>query len=155
MKYLLGLFLMVFVMLAVVAPAQASLIGNDGLQVQEYVYDFSVEGGAVSAIDIANGKGLPVGALIIDVYWKMDTAFTSGGSATVAIGDATNGARYKAATAFDNAAFADEGVVKAAIGVPFKVAAAADGKPAVTVATAALTAGKIRLFVVYMQPKAD
>ncbi len=133
--------------------ATASNISNKGIQQQEYVYDFAVDGGATGFINLADNFALPVGSVIVDVYYYVETAMTSGGSATVAIGDADTAARYLAATAFDNAAYADEKVAKAAIGVPFKTDSANDGKFGITIATAALTAGKIRFFVNFLQHK--
>lgn len=133
-----------------------SAIGNKDIQVMEFLYDFSVHGGAIGQIDLSDrlGNAIPSGAIMLRASYYVETAFTSGGAATVAIGDVASAARYLAATAFDNAAFADEKVAAAAIGVPLKVASANAGKIAITVAAAALTAGKMRIFVEYVQEKA-
>lgn len=136
-------------------PTLAARIGNLNPQVQEYTYDFAVHGGAVGQIDLATSAKslLPVGAVVTGVHYKVITAPTSGGSATIAIGDVASGARYLAATAFDNAAYAINNVAAAAIGVPMNITAANNGKFAITIATAALTAGKIKFFVSYLVPK--
>ena len=57
---------------------------------QEYLYDFSKDGGAVSTIDLSakNGKGpLPVGAILKSVYAKVVTTCTSSGSGTLSWGN--------------------------------------------------------------------
>ncbi|MBL0320679.1 MAG: hypothetical protein IPP74_15500 [Alphaproteobacteria bacterium] len=127
---------------------------NDGPQVNEYVYDFAVDGGAVSTIDLSAKQGfapLPSGAVVKSVHYKVVSALTSGGSATVSIGDANATARYLALTAFDNAAYAAGNVAAAAIGVPMNVSAAARGQFGISIAVAALTAGKIVFFVEFFQ----
>lgn len=131
--------------------AKATTFSNNGVMVQDFVYDFAVQGGAVGFIDLKSN--VPNGAVILRVTYKVDTAFTSGGSATVALGDSNTNARYLAATAYNNAAFTAGTVAAAAIGVPLNVNAAAKGEVGITVATAALTAGKMHLFVEYMVPK--
>jgi hypothetical protein len=60
-------------------------IKNAGMNVQEYVYDFSVDGGAQGSIILSDKNGyanLPVGAYVHGVYAKVVTSVTSGGSAT-------------------------------------------------------------------------
>ena len=126
--------------------------GNQMLT-KECVYDFAVHGGAVGQIPVCGNQSIPSGAVVMDMYYMVETAFTSGGSATVALGDVASGARYLAATAFNNAAFTAAVPAKAAIGVPFKLDSANKGKLAITVATAALTAGKMKMWVVFYVPK--
>lgn len=135
--------------------SQAAVVGNNNVQVMEYEYDFAKSGGAVGFINLATAlkKDLPVGAIITDVHYYVETAFTSGGAATVAIGDASAGAVYKAATAFGDATYAAGFVAKAAIGSPNYLAVANEGKFGITVATAALTAGKVKFLVSFMQLK--
>lgn len=58
---------------------------NDGLHVQEYVYDFAVDGGAASVVNLAAKAGvdpLPIGAVVKGVSALVVTSVTSGGSAT-------------------------------------------------------------------------
>lgn len=152
MKHLLA-FLFAFVAtFAIMTPAHAAIVGNQ-LKVQEYVYDFAVDGGAVGFIDLADAMKLPVGTKILRVWYSVETAFTSGGSATVAIGDAASGARYLAATAYNNAAYNAGTLAQAAIGTPVAVSSANIGKLGITVATAALTAGKLKLMAEVWMPK--
>lgn len=48
-------------------------------------YDFSVDGGAVGAINITAAGAIPAGAVILGGYVEIDTAFTTGASATMAL----------------------------------------------------------------------
>lgn len=55
------------------------------MQVQEYVYDFAVDGGAQGTINLAAKAGvdpLPVGAVVKGVSARVITSVLSGGSAT-------------------------------------------------------------------------
>ena len=132
--------------------SHAAIVGGE-YSIQECTYDFAVQGGAVGFIDICGKKALPVGSYIVDGFYIQQTAFTSGGSATVALGDATSGARYLAATAYNNGAFAAGFIAKYAIGTPVSIAAANTGKLGITVATAALTGGKMKMMVLVYKPK--
>jgi hypothetical protein len=115
-------------------------------------YLFSRDGGAVSTIalkDVLTGKDckLPNKAIIHDVLFDAYTAVTSGGSATVAFTTGQNSGDLKAATA--KASWT--GLVA---GVPVGTAATsvkltAERTISAVVATAALTAGKINVFIEY------
>ena len=106
-------------------------------------YDFAVDAGAVSTIVPANSAIIPDNAIIVRCYSVVTTAMTSGGSATLAL--TTGGVTLKAATAFDNGAFDDEDVTEHTVvdkttsstGIQF------------VIATAALTAGVVEVFVEY------
>ena len=127
-------------------------------QTCKFVYDFAVDGGSHSASNqglAGNGAGIitpadaditiPENAIITDCITYVTTAMTSGGSATVAIG--CGGAALVAATAFDNGVFDDEDVTHTV--VADKTTAA--GRPTITVATAALTAGVVEVIIEYYQ----
>tara|TARA_R110002012_G_scaffold197044_1_gene365562 strand:+ start:19 stop:396 length:378 start_codon:yes stop_codon:yes gene_type:complete len=106
-------------------------------------YDFAVDAGAASTIVPANSAIIPDNAIIVRCYSVVTTAMTSGGSATLAL--TTGGVTLKAATAFDNGAFDDEDVTEHTVvdkttsstGIQF------------VIATAALTAGVVEVFVEY------
>ena len=138
------------------------------IHVQEYVYDFSVDGGANgTAINLHakdNKAVIPVGAVIKSVVAKVVTACTSGGSATVAWGneddeDGYSGSAIAVGSLTDNAIFNgwDNG---AALlwddtndhKLYVNVADSADGEFKLTIGTAALTAGKILFLVEYYYP---
>ena len=131
---------------------------NPVKQVVKFKYDFAVDGGSHSASNqglTGNGAGIitpadaditiPEDAIITDCITYISTAMTSDGSATVAIG--CGGAALVAATAFDNGAFDDEDVIHNV--VADKTTAA--GRPTITVATAALTAGVVEVIIEYYQ----
>lgn len=112
------------------------------------VYDFAVDGGAVATITPAGTATLPANAIVTSATIEVLTAVTSSGSATVAVqvvnaGD-TLGATAKASLTLGAI------VVGAAGAAPYKVAA--DSVIKVVVATAALTAGKLRVYVNYIYP---
>lgn len=121
---------------------------------QEYLYDFAVDGGAVSTIvlsDKVGYKALPAGALVTNVYAVVETACTSGGSATVSWGNADvdgySGTAKAVAALVGDAAFAGDGAL-----VPSVVS---DGDFSVAIAVAALTAGKVRFTVEYVMQGRD
>lgn len=137
---------------------------NGGLQVQEYVYDFSVDGGAQGAIDLSAKDGfdpLPDNAIVSEVVAWVETAATSGGSATVSYGpsadvDGYSGAAIAVASltadavfnGFDNGAallWDDTNDHK----IHYITNATNKRDFSVTIATADLTAGKIRFAVAY------
>jgi len=147
-----------------------SALRNVGLQVQEYVYDFAVDGGAVGAINLhaKNGKAvLPVGAIVKAVTMKVVTAFTSGGSATLAYGNGDDADGYSG-SAIAVASLVDNFIVNGWDSgaqllwddtndhqIPVNVADAADGQFIVTIGTAAMTAGKAVFLVEYLMPTLD
>lgn len=118
------------------------------------IYDFSSQGGAISTINLKNAEQdsnltLPKGAIITNVLIYVQAAATSGGSATIAFGAAST-VDLKAATAV-----ASYSLAAFLAGIPVGTAAtaiaplAADTIPTVTIATAALTAGKIYVYIDY------
>jgi hypothetical protein len=137
--------------------------------VEEYVYDFSVSGGAASAItlsDVSGKEPIPVGAIITDIHMYVETAMTSGGSATIAVGNGDDADGYLAATAFDTWSANDVVRVGEYAGalvwddtndhkLDVYVADANDGAFKLTIATAALTAGKLRFYVEYIMTRTN
>lgn len=122
---------------------------NSGLQVAEYEYDFSVDGGAVSTIALsakANKKPLPAGAIVTGAVTQVEVAGTSGGSATVQIGNQAAATAYMANTAV--AALTLNAVAKPAV-TSFAVVAGTNDLVNLAIAAAALTAGKIKLWISY------
>ncbi len=117
------------------------------------IYDFSVDGGAVGTIYLKDAFGekamLPSGALIKKVIIHVETALTSGGLATISVGSEA-AADLKAATAVASYSLAAN-----LDGVPDGAAAnivrlTADKQIQIAVAVAALTAGKLHVFVDYV-----
>ncbi|MGW2206760.1 hypothetical protein [Streptomyces sp. NPDC001774] len=115
-------------------------------------YSFAVQGGAQGVVTLT-GDTIPSGAIILDSLLIVDTAVTSGGSATVSIG--TEGAAdiRAAATAATAPTLSATGAKRSAI-------MDADSAPIVTTAARAitatigvadLTAGVFRVAVAYVE----
>jgi len=114
------------------------------------LYDFATDGGAVGDITLRGGS-IPSGAIIVDALLHVDTVLTSGGAATVAV--KTEGAAdINAADAISGAPWSTAGAKRAdftATTAPIKTTAARS--IVASVATAALTAGKFKVFVWYVE----
>lgn len=111
-------------------------------------YDFAKEGGAIGTINLRGGV-VPKGALVTNVTIDVETALTSGGAATIAA-NLEAAADMKAATAV--ATYALNAIIA---GIPVGTAATtvrttANRKPTITVAAAALTAGKMTIAYEYL-----
>lgn len=125
---------------------------------QEYVYDFAVDGGAVGDIVLSDKAGynaLPSGAVVQNVHAWVETACTSGGSATLSWGDNSDvdgysGTAKAVAALTENAVFS--GSADSAALCP---SYAANSDFSVSVGTAALTAGKVVYRVEYYVPGRD
>jgi hypothetical protein len=107
-------------------------------------YDFAVDGGDVG--DIALGVTIPDNAIIVGGFVEGITQVTSGGSATAAV-KLQSAADVLAATG--KAALTGTAVIPAAavLAAPFKLTAAR--VVTITVATAAITAGKFNVWIEY------
>lgn len=153
MRLLLALVLCLPLMFA--QKAMAGSGGGNSEFSQEYMYDFAVHGGAVGFISVkTNGaNALPSGAVILSTHYQVVSALTSAGSATVALGDAASGARYLAATAYNNAAYTLNLPAAVAAGIPVLVSSDNIANVGITVATAALTGGKLRIVLRGYVPK--
>lgn len=131
--------------------------GSGGLAVignAKMTYDFAVDGGAIATITPANSPTLPLGAIILGGVVDILTTLTSGGSATIALGLGSGAqvAALKGATAVATWAAGMTGIVLVPVftaATYVKVAAAT--ALTLTVATAALTAGKFNVNVAYLQ----
>ena len=141
---------------------------NSGIHVQEYVYDFAVDGGAQGEIFLSSKDGVdpvPNGAIIQSVTAQVLTTFTSGGSATLAWGndddpDGYSGTAIAVASLTANTVFNgwDNGAVLLWDDtndhqIPVPVVNEDDGEVSVTIATADMTAGKMVILVQYLYPK--
>lgn len=125
--------------------------GTKGLKEWKGSYDFAVDGGAVSTITLrSNDSAIPVGSVIEGGYVDVTTALTSGGAGTAAL-QVEGAADTVAAAAVSGAPWSTTGrksVIEAFTGAT-TVKTTAARKPAVAVATAALTAGKFDLILFY------
>jgi len=119
----------------------------------KFQYDFADLGGAVGAITLTDDANaaltIPDNAVIIGCDIEMLTAFTSGGSATVAVGYTGQTDDFLAALAMDHASWAIAKIKVAENDLPVKTTAAVS--VLFTIATAALTAGKCNLWVRFFE----
>lgn len=124
--------------------------GLGALQVAKATYDFAVDGGAIGTITPVNSPLFPAGAIIMGGIIYPITLPTSAGGATIAIGFGSGGqaALIKGATAIATyVAGAPLVMLPVWASGFFKVTT--EGKMTFTVATAALTAGKIAVHTAY------
>jgi len=121
---------------------------SPGLQWGVAVYDFSVDGGAVSAIVPKTNFSFPIGAKFNSAvkgiaYTPAANQLTSGGSATIAISLATGPIAIVAATAFASYEGAGVAIVaNTAINTALQPVT-------VTIATAAITGGILVIMIPY------
>lgn len=115
------------------------------------IYDFSKVGGAVGDIKLKTSDGdtfkLPAKAIIRRVLIDTVTAPTSGGSATIAL-KAVSAGDLKAAAAFGTYTGLLDGIP--AFSAATSIKTSAEIEPVITIGTAALTAGKIVVFMEYV-----
>jgi len=132
------------------------VVGNDELGASHpkhltFLYDFATLGGGAGAIILGDENGdaqvVPAGSIITNAYISVQTAVTSGGSATVAFGIVGNTDAFKAATG--KASLGTDVVLAGTNDLP--ITDAVPMQVALTIATADLTAGKIRVFVEYIE----
>ena len=123
-------------------------LGRGRVSVAVGRYDFAVDGGTVGDITL-RGDTIPSGAIITDVLIRVDTVLTSGGAATVAL-KAESAADLNAADAISGAPWSTTGAKRGDLtATTAPVLTTAARAIVATVATAALTAGKFRVFVTY------
>lgn len=118
---------------------------------RKFLYDFTTDGGATGAINLRGGT-IPSGAIITDALMHVDTAPTSGGAATISVNSEGAG-DINAAAAISGAPWSTTGAKRAgaltATAAPIKTTAART--PAITVGTAALTAGKFWVAIEFVE----
>lgn len=128
-------------------------IKNYGLLVQEYDYDFAVDGGATGVIDLsakANKSDLPTGAILQRVVTHVVAAVT-GTAASASIGTSANNALYMAARDVDGAAALGLGLDQLADYTTLGVLDAANKADVVmSVTGGAITAGKLKVLAEYL-----
>ena len=122
---------------------------------RRFLYGQDEDGGAVAAYVLKDSEGvaskIPAGSVITKISTIVTEAFTSGGSATIALGYTGSGAAYLAATAYNNAALTGNDVQLSPAAAPIGPIAA-DRDFSVTVAGADLTDGKMYVDVEYLPP---
>lgn len=107
----------------------------------EIVYDFAVDGGSVAALDVLK---LKADSIVSRAWFVVLTTCTSGGSATVSLGKSGDAAGIIGATAV---ASLTAGAVIYGSTPDASNTMAADAVVQLDIATAALTAGKIKVIM--------
>lgn len=113
-------------------------------------YDFATDGGLVGDIAL-RGEALPLGAIVTDALLIVDTIPTSGGGATIAV-KVEGAADIQAAAAIAGAPWSTTGAKRASAvtATSTVVTTTASRQPTITVGTAALTAGKLKVILKYV-----
>jgi len=136
---------------AKLSPAQAkSLV---------FLYDFSTQAGAQGAITMTDTAGgaqqIPDNAVITKAVIEVETAVTSGGSATVAIVITGNTDAFIGATAGAVANYSTGAVLdmtyRSSNGNDLPIKTSAARNVLATIGTADLTAGKLRVYVEFYE----
>jgi hypothetical protein len=136
---------------ASIANGDSPAFGFGSMRCAHAKYDFALDGGAVSTITLATNAPIPANAIVMGGIINPTTA-PVGATATLAFGTlaGSSATSLKAATAIASytidALMATVPVFTAA--TSFKMSAA--GAITMTIATAALTAGVIEIFVFYV-----
>jgi len=124
--------------------------------IRTFLYDFSVGGGAVGAVTLTALDGaastLPAGAIITRCITKCKTALTSGGSATVALGITGATTAFEGATAYTDGSYAAANAMDLKTPSAPILVSTADSAVLATIATAALTAGKVEVSLEIILP---
>lgn len=124
-------------------------LAGGGIFLAHFLYSFAVDGGAVGAIVPSISDTLPANAVVLGGAVNSSTAVTSAGAATVAIGTTAGSSATSILAATGKASFTLDAVLEDAdVAAPFKLSAA--GQIQLTVGTAALTAGVIEGWVMYV-----
>src|SRR5574343_1617951 len=127
----------------------AASVAPNTLNYQEFLYDFSVHGGATGAITLGT---LPLGAVVLSMRGVVETPIASTGSATVALGTTDVAGAWLATTA-KTLMDAQYDVVGQAV-TPSLVQCndVASRDVVMTIGTEIITAGKFRFGFVYYIP---
>jgi len=128
------------------------------LKMARGVYDFAVDGGAISTIALMGDTKIPSGASILAGWIEVHTQLTSGGAATIAVQvEAANDILPAVAVATWTAGRKKvvPGLTAASdLSASALVRTTAARDISAVIAAAALTAGKFSVFLVYADPVA-
>lgn len=130
-----------------IGKREAAVLASASLNMHNFLYDFSVDGGAVGTISFKNL--LPKNAVVVRLYSDVQTVVTSGGSATIKI--VAGSTDLTTAQAFSTE-YDDLGphlLTLASSAVAIKPSSSASSELKLVIGTAALTAGKVRISIEY------
>lgn len=123
--------------------------GVKGLFLAKAIYDFSVDGGAISTITPVQTVELPDNAIIVGGTVNSTTACTSGGSATVSIGTSAGSSTTALLAATAVASLSADARINVVPVFATPVKLTAKGNVTFSIATATLTAGIIEVNLIY------
>ena len=123
--------------------------GNSALRVAKAIYNFAIDGGAISTITPNGTVSLPDNAVIIAATVNSTTAVLSAGASTVSVGTSAGSSAASLLAATAKASLSLDAVLNGVpvFATPVKLTAA--GNVTFTVGTAALTAGVIEVTIYY------
>lgn len=130
------------------ARSAATGIGGH-LRMARAIYDFSVDGGAISTITPKKTATLPKNAVIVGGNVNVTTAVTSAGSATLSVGTSAGSSATALLAATAKASLSANALLNAVPVFATPVKLSAQGDITVSVATAALTAGVVEVTLFY------
>lgn len=116
------------------------------------LYDFDVDGGATTAINLRGDSTIPSGAIIVDALLNVDTALTGGTATDTVQLNSEAAADLQAAAARNAAPWSTTGAKRVTLDAdtaPIKTTAARTIQ--LKVNTSAITAGKFTLVVWYVE----
>jgi hypothetical protein len=120
------------------------------------LYDFAVDGGAISAIPLMGAAHIPAGATIYGGWIEVHTQLTSGGAATIAVGVETTTDIVPAIAVASWTAGRKRIVPGLTVGATLAasdvVRTTAARDITMTIAAVALTAGKFSVLLFYVDP---
>jgi hypothetical protein len=125
--------------------------GSAGVKTAKGEYDFAVDGGAIGAITLRGDNTIPAGSVVMSGYLEIDTGFTTGTAATMAI--SVEGANdIVAATVVSGAPYSTTGrksIIPVGTGAT-SVKTTVTRSIVATIATGTVTAGKGRVVLTYI-----
>lgn len=123
--------------------------GTDCLQVAHATWDFNIDGGAISTITPKTTVSIPKGAILVGA-WAIATTALVGASGTMAIGTSAGSSSTSLIGATNVTSWSLGAILSSGVAtVPIQMSAA--GSITFTIATTALTAGHIEVWVEYIQ----
>ena len=133
-------------------------VGNPYGKIARGIYDFAVDGGAVSTITLMKDTFIPSGATIMGGWIEVDTTLTSGGAATIAVqveaaGDIVGAVAVATWTAGRKQIIPGL-TAGAALAASAVVRTTAARDISIVIAAATLTAGKFSVVLWYADPLA-
>lgn len=134
---------------SITAPSYGDGKGTTPMLVATGTYDFAVDGGAISTITLKTNTLIPAGAIISGAHIHAATA-PVGASATVAVGTSAGSSTTSILTATAITSLTLNAVITGTVTGALPIRLTAAGYITVTIATTALTAGKLKIYIHYV-----